>query len=106
MFKRVRGPRAWLLAAGSLLGIAAAVISYADVAEFFLPATATKYLPLVMLAGFACPLWALGTEDVAVDGVLYREVLQLRQDNQRLKQSLGNLCTSDMASAASRNRLM
>lgn len=92
MFKRLRGAKAWVLGVGSVIGIAAGIVDYTGIATLFLP-QAVRYLPLAMIAGFAAALWVLGSEGPAVDGVLYREVIQLRHDNQKLKEDLASIET-------------
>lgn len=91
MFKRTSGARAWILGLGGVVGIASGVLSYADIAKLVLPLSVANQLPLIMIGGFACALWALGSDGTEVDDVLYREVVSLRQDNTKLQQALLDL---------------
>ncbi|HVR37632.1 MAG TPA: hypothetical protein VMU84_00940 [Thermoanaerobaculia bacterium] len=87
-FKQVSGWRAVVLAVSALLGIATALAGYADMAKTWLPPALSRYVPLVMIFGFACALWAIGTSAEKVDGVLYRENVKLRNRLDELEKKL------------------
>lgn len=79
MFKRLRGARAWTLGLGGLLGLVSGVAGYVDTVVRFLPKDWSNAAPLLMIAGFACALWALGTTDDKTLDVVYRENIEHRR---------------------------
>lgn len=96
-FTQVSGARALLLGIGGFVGIVAAWVGYADLARNFLPADLRVYWPLLMIAGFACALWAVGTIDDKVDGVIYRENIAHRRRIETLEAQLAQSQPRDIA---------
>lgn len=84
-FKQVSGARALLLGIGGFVGIVAAWVGYADLARNFLPADLRVYWPLLMIAGFACALWAVGSvkEEAEPSIVIYHIVDSDRDERSR-----------------------
>lgn len=76
-----------MLGVGGFLGVLGAIATYVGIVTQALPHAWQPYAILITMAGFATALWATGTSDATVDGVLYRENIKLRNkvDEQKVQ---------------------
>ena len=88
MFRRVHGARAWVLGVGGFLGVLGAIATYVGIVTQALPHAWQPYAILITMSGFAAALWATGTSNTPVDGVLYRENILNRNRISELEKQL------------------